>query len=688
MFSWHAIPFARILLPFSIGVFISLLIPVFPELFWGLLSLLVLVYLFFIKFTKSKRYYRYQYFTAVIISLLLIVVGFLRTHYHDSQLRSNYFKNFDSATIMQICVDDAVTESDKFYKAYVNVERVHSQKWHSSSGKLLVFFNKAFVNTKPKIGNRYLVKGLTQPIPPPSNPATFNYKQYLFYHNIHEQFFIKKNQFIELNQDEKSIYAHAQGLRDQCVSQLSLYIKDQDALGVSSALLLGYKEDLNPETMQSFSKTGTLHVLAVSGLHAGIIFMILNVLTSFLLRFKNGKQIQSIVVLLGIWYYAYVTGLSPSVCRASLMFSLMAVAKLSNRKTSSFNVVFMSAFILVLLNPYIIVDVGFQLSYTAVLGILYLQPKLQALYLPKFKVDEYIWGLLTVSFAAQIFTFPLSIYYFHQFPLYFLLSNLLVIPLILVVLVMLIVLLVVSFYGPLAHLMAVVIQFLLKINGDVLKGIESLPYNSIATCVSKLEMIILYLIVFTLLGLITYKRNWQLKLLLFLVLIFQSNVMYTKIRITDQKILTIHSIKNHDVVSCIEGSKMYLIADSAFIEDKKSFKFSIEPYCVEKGIKQIIWCNWNNNYEFEHLKVISEGGFQFFDTKMTIVKNKISKTIYSDFCLVKSIQKLDKNFHLINCKYMLYSKLKENYNSYYLFKNKDLEGRFINEYLIYPLELK
>jgi competence protein ComEC len=688
MFSWHAIPFARILLPFSIGVFISLLIPVFPELFWGLMFLLVLVYLFFIKFAKSKRYYRYQYFTAVIISLLLIVVGFLRTHYHDSQLRSNYFKNFDSATIMQICVDDAVTESDKFYKAYVNVERVHSQKWHSSSGKLLVFFNKAFVNTKPKIGNRYLVKGTTQPIPPPSNPATFNYKQYLLYQNIHEQFFIKKNQFIELNQDQKSIYAHAQGLRDQCVSQLSLYIKDKDALGVSSALLLGYKEDLNPETMQSFSKTGTLHVLAVSGLHAGIIFMILNVLTSFLLRFKNGKQIQSIIVLLGIWYYAYVTGLSPSVCRASLMFSLMAVAKLSNRKTSSFNVVFMSAFILVLLNPFIIVDVGFQLSYTAVLGILYLQPKLQALYLPKFKVDEYIWGLLTVSFAAQIFTFPLSIYYFHQFPLYFLLSNLLVIPLILVVLVMLIVLLVVSFYAPLAQLMAVVIQFLLKINGEVLKGIESLPYNSIGTYVSKLEMIILYLIVFTLLGLITYKRKWQLMLLLFLVLIFQSNAMYTKIKISKQKILTIHSIKNHDVVSCIEGSKMYLIADSGFIVDKKSFKFSIEPYCLEKGIKQIIWCNWNNNYEFEHLKVISEGGFQFFDTKMTIVKNKISKTIYTDFCLVKSIQKLDKNFHLINCKYMLYSKLKENYNSYYLFKNKDLEGRFINEYLIYPLELK
>jgi competence protein ComEC len=686
MFSWHAIPFARILLPFSIGVFISLLIPVFPQLFWGLLLLLVLIYFVFIKLSKSTQYFKYQYFTALIVSLLLVIVGFLRTHYHDSQLRSNYFKNFDSVDVMQICVDDAVTESDKFYKAYVNVERVHSQKWNSSSGQLLVFFNKAYVNVKPKIGNRYLVKGLTQPIPPSSNPATFDYKQYLFYHNIHEQFFVKKNQFIELNQDKKSIYAHAQGLRDQCVSQLSLYIKDKDALGVSSALLLGYKEDLNPETMQSFSKTGTLHVLAVSGLHAGIIFMILNVLTSFLLRFKNGKQIQSLLVLLGIWYYAYVTGLSPSVCRASLMFSLMAVAKLSNRKTSSFNVVFMSAFILMLLNPYIIVDVGFQLSYTAVLGILYLQPKLQNLYLPKFKVDEYIWGLLTVSFAAQIFTFPLSIYYFHQFPLYFLLSNLLVIPIILVVLVMLIVLLVVSFYPPLAQLMAVVIQFVLKINGEVLRTIENMPYNSISGIyISKLEMITLYVMVFISLAFITYRSKWQMFLLLLLVVFFQTNALSTKLRISEQKILTIHSVKNHDVVSCIEGSKMYLIADSGFIEDKKSFKFSIEPYCLEKGIKQIIWCNWNNNYEFEHLKVVSKGGFQFFDTKMTIIKNKITKTIYSDFCLVKSIQKLDKNFHFINCKYMLYSKLKDNYNNYYLFKNKDLEARFTNEYLIYPL---
>jgi competence protein ComEC len=251
---------------------------------------------------------------------------------------------------------------------------------------------------------------------------------------------------------------------------------------------------------------------------------------------------------------------------------------------------------------------------------------------------------------------------------------------------MLIVLLVVSFYPPLAQLMAVVIQFVLKINGEVLRTIENMPYNSISGIyISKLEMITLYVMVFISLAFITYRSKWQMFLLLLLVVFFQTNALSTKLRISEQKILTIHSVKNHDVVSCIEGSKMYLIADSGFIEDKKSFKFSIEPYCLEKGIKQIIWCNWNNNYEFEHLKVVSKGGFQFFDTKMTIIKNKITKTIYSDFCLVKSIQKLDKNFHFINCKYMLYSKLKDNYNNYYLFKNKDLEARFTNEYLIYPL---
>ena len=689
MFTWHAIPFARILLPFSIGIFLCLLYPMNPFIIWGLLFLFSLIYGFFTKTSKSTDTFKNQYFTAVILSLLLISVGFLRTHYYDSQLRSNYFKNFDSADVMQICVYDAVTETEKFYKAYVNVERVHFQKWHTSSGKLLVFFNKAYLNTKPKIGNRFLIKGLTQSIPPPSNPATFNYKQYLFYHNIHEQFFVKQSQFIVLNQDKKSIYAHAQGLRDQCVSQLSLYIKDKEALGVSLALLLGYKEDLNPETMQSFSKTGTLHVLAVSGLHAGIIFMILNVLTSFLLRFRNGKQIQSLLVLLGIWYYAYVTGLSPSVCRASLMFSLMAIVKLSNRKTSSFNVVFMSAFILMLINPFIIVDVGFQLSYTAVLGILYLQPKLQKIYTPKFKVDEYIWGLLTVSFAAQLFTFPLSIYYFHQFPTYFLLSNLLVIPLILIVLILLIALLIVSFYSPLAGIVAIIIEFVLKINSTVLTTIERLPYNLLSGFyLNKTEMLLLYFIVFIALGLLTFKRKWQLMILLFLVLLFQTNTLVRGMMVLNQKILTIHSIKNHDVVSCIEGNKMYLISDSVFLEDEKSFKFSIEPFCLEKRIKQIIRCNWNNNYEFEHLKVISKGGFQFFDTKMTIVKNKIKGPIYSEFCLINSIKEQVDNLHFIKCKYMLYSRLKENKNDYYLFNKKDLRALFENGYLIYYLEDK
>jgi competence protein ComEC len=394
-------------------------------------------------------------------------------------------------------------------------------------------------------------------------------------------------------------------------------------------------------------------------------------------------------VLLGIWYYAYVTGLSPSVCRASLMFSLMAIAKLSNRKTSSFNVVFMSAFILMLLNPFIIVDVGFQLSYTAVLGILYLQPKIQKIYTPKFKVDKYIWGLLTVSFAAQIFTFPLSIYYFHQFPLYFLMSNLLVIPMLLVVLVLLIVILIVSLYAPIALLIAVIIEFILNINNKVLFFIESLPYNSISGLyISKFEMILLYLMVFFVLGLITFKRTWQFLILLFLVLIFQTNTLVKRINISNQKVITIHSVKNHDVVSCIQGNKMYLIADSGFIKDEKSFKFSIEPFCLEKGIKQIIWCNWNQNYEFEHLKVKAMGGFQFFDTKMTIVKNKINRPIYSDFCLINSIKKQGDNLHFINCKYLLYSRLKENRNDYYLFNKKNMSALFVNSYLIYYLEDK
>lgn len=687
MFSWNGLPFARIILPFSIGIFFNLFLPVRPIYIWVGFAIVGVLYLFFIKRFNLSKHYQYHRILGSLIVLLLICGGFIRTEYNDSRKFVTYFKNIDSVSVIKICIDDDVSESDKFYKAFVDVESVYNTQWHNTTGKILVYFNKSFFANKPKVGDKLLIKGQTQTIPEPTNPETFNFKQYLFYQNVHEQFYIKETQFVQLKERKNTLFSHAQSVREQCINQLSRHIKNKDALGVSLALLLGYKEDLNPQTLQSFSQTGTLHVLAVSGLHAGIIFMILNFLSSFLLRYKNTKKLQSILVIVGIWYYAYITGLSPSVCRASLMFTLMALVKLSNRKTNSFNVVFMSAFILILFNPYIILDVGFQLSYAAVLGIIYFQPKLQALYVPRTKLDNYIWGLLTVSFAAQIFTFPLGMYYFHQFPLYFLLSNLVVIPIMLIVLILLISLLALSYFSKIALILVWLIEYLLKINNYALQFIENLPYNLISGIyINKFELVILFIIVFVILGFIEYQKKWQLSVLLFLILFFSSYRLVNDYEKLNQKILTVHQVVNHDVVTCIDGKVMYLISDSVFLDDKKSYKFTIEPYVIKNGIRHIEKCNWDKNYQFAHLKIVKGLGFQFFDTKMTIINRPIQKHIFTDFCLVKSVKKFHQYLPFINHKYLFYSNIKNKYNANYVQKNARVSKSYTNKYLIYHLD--
>ena len=203
-------------------------------------------------------------------------------------------------------------------------------------------------------------------------------------------------------------------------------------LKVASALLLGYRENLDKELVKSYASAGAMHVLAVSGLHVGILYLLLTRIFSFLKKVKkvkNGKFILTILIVSFLWFYAIMTGLSASVMRATTMFSFIVIGnELLNRKTSIYNTLAVSAIILMIINPFIVYQVGFQLSYVAVVGIVYLQPKLNRLFYSRYKLVRGVWAITCVSLAAQIATFPLSLHYFHQFSTYFFISNLIVIP--------------------------------------------------------------------------------------------------------------------------------------------------------------------------------------------------------------------------------------------------------------------
>lgn len=300
-----------------------------------------------------------------------------------------------------------------------------SAGWSTAEGKVLVYHQS---ETQLLPGQILLINKPPEEIPAPKNPNEFDYKDFLARKGIfHRQFLGKNFQIIPTDQISDFGY-FLDHLRQNMVLMLEAKIPDPDSRQVALALLLGQKQNLDPEIRKAYSETGVMHILAVSGLHVGIIYAIF----LFLIKVIRLKKHQTKYFLIGvigiIWLYAFLTGLSPSVLRAATMFSLITLGQMRDRKPSIYNVLAFSAMLLITVNPDVIFDVGFQLSYLAVAGIVLIQPLILNWWLPSSKVGEYFWQLTSVSIAAQLVTFPLSVYYFHVFPTYFLIANLFVIP--------------------------------------------------------------------------------------------------------------------------------------------------------------------------------------------------------------------------------------------------------------------
>lgn len=300
-----------------------------------------------------------------------------------------------------------------------------SEGWSDASGKVLVYHQS---KTPLFPGQILMINKAPEVILGPKNPNEFDYRDFLARKGIfHRQFIGEDVSVIQSAQSSDSRY-FLDDLRQKMVLMMEEKIPDPDSRQVALALLLGQKQNLDPAIREAYSETGVMHILAVSGLHVGIIYAIF----LFLLKAVRLKKRQTKYYLLAvigiIWLYAFLTGLSPSVLRAATMFSLITLGQMRDRKPSIYNVLAFSAMLLITVNPDVIFEVGFQLSYLAVTGIVLIQPLILNLWLPSSKVGEYFWQMTSVSIAAQLVTFPLSVYYFHVFPTYFLIANLFVIP--------------------------------------------------------------------------------------------------------------------------------------------------------------------------------------------------------------------------------------------------------------------
>jgi competence protein ComEC len=359
--------------------------------------------------------------------LMLFTAGYFFSEVQKRDSNNAINPNLEYAHTYLARVEKHDLEKPNSFENLLEVIAVRdSLNWQKSKGKVLIY-HKGKLPLVP--GQVVLVERSPEKIPPPMFPNEFDYSGFLARKGIYFRQFIGEK-FVVFDSSEVDHPKYwLSNFRKELVGIIQAKVPDPESMQIAAALLLGQKESLDKEIKNAYAETGTMHILAVSGLHVGIIYAILLFpLKGLRLRSKQKKGYLFAVILL-IWTYAILTGFSPSVVRAATMFSLFTAGQMRERKPSSFNILAFSAMIMIIIDPDVIFEVGFQLSYVAVAGILLIQPLIARFWIPPNMVLEYFWQLTAVSIAAQLATFPLSVYYFHIFPTYFLIANLVIIPL-------------------------------------------------------------------------------------------------------------------------------------------------------------------------------------------------------------------------------------------------------------------
>ncbi len=476
--NWHEYPILRLVVPLILGILFYLQFPQWaPPLISNLILLIILAIL-----AWPKKYlfpYKHRYISGLIIYFSFFIMGIGLTQFQHSYHKEHYFaKQISNSEYAIVTLIEPPAEKAKSIKLIVKVQQMgNKNKSYSTDGLAVLYLQKDSTAQALHYGDVLIIPNSLKLVSAPQNPDEFDYQRYLSNSGIEYQAYLRTGTWKKTQENGGNfVKAYAIRIRQFLLQELQRHgIRDAE-FSVTAAMLLGVRSHLSPELQQAFSGAGAMHILCVSGLHVGIIFMLLNYFLGFFDYIKRGPLFRSIIIIASIWAYAMITGLSPSVVRAATMFSFISIGQNIGRHVNTYNSLAASAFVLLAFNPYLILDLGFQLSYSAVIAIVALQKPLQDLWTPRWKLLFKIWQLTTVSIAAQIGTAPLAMYYFHSFPNYFLLTNLIVIPAAFVIFISGITVLLFSWAGILADYFAWILSKMVAILNWIIMSIEGLPF--------------------------------------------------------------------------------------------------------------------------------------------------------------------------------------------------------------------
>lgn len=578
---WKAVPFFRLLWPFMAGIVLQWYRP------FGLLLIASSALIFFLSFILAgflpiSTRYQWRMIQGLFIHFAIMAMGMLVTRMADPTVDEDWYGNrYQQGDMLMVSLLEPLTEKTSTYKTEVHVDGlIREGQMIPAKGKILLYLFKDSISAKLLYGDRLLINKPLQPITNSGNPGAFNYRQYAAFNQLFHRAYLKSSEWKHLpGRSTNRFKSFIIAARENILAILRKHIPDdKDALGIAEALLIGYTNDLDKDLVQAYSNTGVVHVIAISGMHLALIYLLLTTIFQKLPLIKRSKTAQVILVLSCLWTFSFITGASASVLRAAVMFSFMSLGKNYFRSSSVFNSLAASAFVLLVYNPCFLWDVGFQLSYLAVTGILLIQQPLYRFFYFKNKWVDKIWQLASVTLAAQVSTFPVCIYYFHQFPVLFLVANLLIVPLSSLVLYAEIGLLAIAWIPFLSRFSGVVTAWMIRLMNAFIRFMDQLPYAVWDNISSSLSS------TFFLYGTVIFFCYWLLnrnKNLLFYTLF--STLGFTAIRTyagwqyMSQQKLAVYNVPKYEAIDVISGRSYQFTGDSILLQDGVLRNFNLKP---------------------------------------------------------------------------------------------------------------
>lgn len=620
-------PIFRILVSYIIGIIIGIVF--FPEFLMFLFGVTLAFFftalvLYVILYRKIKTL-KYWYLPALLVYPFFIIAGIFLTLLNDPRTRSDYFPK-QHLKFLVITADEPGYIHGKYlrFKAVVNAgsaainnTAISKSDYRAASG--LIMISMTDTTRQVNNGDVFLIPDSSILIEGPKNLSGFDYRYFERIHQVFYQCTLPVDEFLRLK-PRHSLRTWAFSIQAICAQIIGKYIPDVSASAFLTAMLVGLRTNLPAHLYTAFSRTGTVHIISISGMHVHIVYFLLGRLIFLIRKTKKRSLIifRKLFLTFLIWIYAMISGFSPAVCRCALAITLMIFTENRDRKVAGPLMLSLSAFLMLLYQPWLLADMGFQLSYMAVAGLYLFQSTIKKIIHFNNLLLREIWNLCATSIAAQLLIFPLCLYYFHQFPVYFLFANLLIIPLTGLILYIGIALLTFSYIPIIGRMIAALYHFLYLLMNYLLNTISTLPGAVIDDVYPDLILVILIMSgVSIVLRYLEFKDITVLKsLIIVMIIVLAENFYFTLYHLRQREIVFVNSTE--PVGICIlDGTKAYII--NPRIPDSTIYQRIFRPTLASRGIQKIVLIK--SNFKNDHL-LVNSNMISFYSAEIIILKTR------------------------------------------------------------------